>query len=174
MLGPRATPELRADLTARMGLDQPLPVQLGSFLARAATGDLGEDPFSNRQVTDIVLEQLPFTLALVLAAMAAATLLGVPLGCYSAIRRGSWLDRLTALMSVAVIAIPSFVVALYALLLLSVQLRWFPAIGAGESGDLADQAHHLVLPALALGRCSRCSRRVTCAPRAHSAFPSTS
>jgi peptide/nickel transport system permease protein len=151
MLGPRATPELRAELTERMGLDRPFVVQLGSFLGRAAVGDLGEDPFSNRPVADIVFEQLPFTLVLVLAAMVAATLVGVPLGCFSAIRRGSWLDRLTALLSVAFIAIPSFVIALYALLLLSVHLRWFPAIGAGESGDFADQAHHLLLPALALG-----------------------
>jgi peptide/nickel transport system permease protein len=52
---------------------------------------------------------------------------------------------------VAFIAIPSFVVALYALLLFSVRWRWFPAIGAGESGDIADQVHHLALPAMALG-----------------------
>lgn len=151
ILGPRATPELRAELNERMGLDQPFVVQLGRFLGDVAKGDLGEDPFSRREVADIVFEQLPFTLTLVFAAIAAATLLGVPLGCYSAIRRGSWLDRLTALLSVAFIAVPSFVVALYALMFLSVQLRWFPAIGAGESGNLADQARHLVLPAVALG-----------------------
>ena len=151
ILGPRATPELRAELNERMGLDQPFVVQLGRFLGDVAKGDLGEDPFSRREVADIVFEQLPFTLTLVFAAIAAATLLGVPLGCYSAIRRGSWLDRLAALLSVAFIAVPSFVVALYALMFLSVQLRWFPAIGAGESGNLADQARHLVLPAVALG-----------------------
>ena len=151
ILGPRATPELRAELNERMGLDQPFVVQLGRFLGDVAKGDLGEDPFSRREVSDIVFEQLPFTLTLVFAAIAAATLLGVPLGCYSAIRRGSGLDRLTALLSVAFIAVPSFVVALYALMFLSVQLRWFPAIGAGESGNLADQARHLVLPAVALG-----------------------
>jgi peptide/nickel transport system permease protein len=151
ILGPRATPELRAELNEKMGLDQPFIVQLGRFLGNVATGDLGEDPFSRREVADIVFEQLPFTLTLVFAAIAGATLLGVPLGCYSAIRRGSWLDRLTAVVSVAFIAVPSFVVALYALMFLSVQLRWFPAIGAGESGNLADQAWHLVLPALALG-----------------------
>ena len=151
ILGPRATPELRAELNERMGLDQPVAIQLGRFLGNVAKGDLGEDPFSNRQVADIVFEQLPFTLVLVFTAILAATLLGVPLGCFSAIRRDSWLDRITALLSVAFIAIPSFVIALYALLFLSVKLRWFPAIGAGESGNLADQAHHLVLPALALG-----------------------
>lgn len=151
MLGPRATPELKADLARRMGLDQPMAVQLGRFYAGVAHGDLGVDPFSNRKVADIVLEQLPYTLVLVLTAIGGATLLGVPLGCFSAIRRNSFLDRLTGIVSVAFIAIPSFVVALYLLLWLAVKWRWFPAIGAGASGDYADQARHLVLPAIALG-----------------------
>jgi peptide/nickel transport system permease protein len=151
MLGPRATPELKAELAMRMGLDQPLVVQLGRFYAGVAHGDLGEDVFSNRKVSDIVFEQLPYTLVLVLAAIGGASLLGIPLGCFSAIRRNSLLDRLTGIMSVAFIAIPSFVVALYLLLWLAVKWRWFPAIGAGESGNYVDQATHLVLPAIALG-----------------------
>ena len=151
ILGPRATPELMAELNQRMGLDQPLLVQLGRFYAGLVQGDLGVDVFSNRAVSDIVFEQLPYTIVLVLVAIGGATLLGIPLGCFSAIKRNSLLDRLTAVMSVAFIAIPSFVVALYLLLWLAVKWRWFPAIGAGESGDLADQARHLVLPAIALG-----------------------
>ncbi len=151
MLGPRATPALKAELAERMGLDRPLAVQLGRFYAGVARGDLGIDPFSGRKVTDIVLEQLPYTLALVLVAIGGASLLGIPLGCFSALRRNSWLDRLTAVMSVAFIAIPSFVVALYLLLWLAVKWRWFPAIGAGETGNWSDQAYHLVLPAIALG-----------------------
>jgi peptide/nickel transport system permease protein len=87
----------------------------------------------------------------VLAAIGSATLLGIPLGCFSAIKRNSLLDRLTAVMSVGFIAIPSFVIALYLLLLFAVKWRWFPAMGAGASGDIADQARHLVLPATALG-----------------------
>ena len=151
MLGPRATPELKAEFARRMGLDRPLVVQLGRFYADVARGDLGVDPFSERKVADTVFEQLPYTLVLVLAAIGGASLLGIPLGCFSAIRRNSWLDRLTGVMSVAFIAIPSFVVALYLLLWLAVKWRWFPAIGAGETGDFADQASHLVLPAVALG-----------------------
>jgi peptide/nickel transport system permease protein len=134
-----------------MGLDRPLVVQLGMFYAGLARGDLGVDPFSNREVSDIVFEQLPFTLVLVLAAIGGASLLGIPLGCFSAIRRNSLLDRLTGVMSVAFIAIPSFVVALYLLLWLAVKWRWFPAMGAGEAGNYPDQARHLVLPAVALG-----------------------
>ncbi len=151
LLGPRATPELRAELNARMGLDQPLPVQLGRFLVNVAQGDLGVDVFSDRPVADIVFEQFPYTLILVFAAIGSATLIGVPLGCFSAIRRNSFWDRLTGVLSVAFIAVPSFVVALYALLLLSVKTRWFPAMGAGEPGNWSDIAYHLVLPTLALG-----------------------
>ena len=151
MLGPKATPEVRAELVRRMGLDRPVIVQLGKFYAGLARGDLGVDPFSGRAVTDSVLEQLPYTLVLVLAAIGGASLLGIPLGCFSAIRRNSLLDRLTGAMSVAFIAIPSFVVALYLLLWLAVKWRWFPAMGAGEVGDYPDQLRHLVLPAIALG-----------------------
>jgi peptide/nickel transport system permease protein len=151
ILGPKASPELKAELNQRMGLDQPLAVQLGHFYAGLARGDLGRDVFSDRAVSEIVFEQLPYTLALVLAAIGGAMLLGIPLGCFSAIHRNSILDRVTAVMSVAFIAIPSFVVALYLLLWLAVNWRWFPAMGAGASGDITDQARHLALPAIALG-----------------------
>jgi peptide/nickel transport system permease protein len=151
ILGPKATPELKVEIAQRMGLDQPLVVQLGRFYAGVASGDLGIDPFSNREVSAIVFEQLPYTLALVFAAIGGASLLGIPLGCFSAIKRNSLIDRLTAVMSVAFIAIPSFVVALYLLLWLAVKWHWFPAIGAGESGNYREQAWHLVLPAIALG-----------------------
>lgn len=151
ILGPKASPAIKAELNQRMGLDKPIMVQLGNFYINLAQGDLGVDPFSDRKVSDIVFEQLPYTLALVLAAIGGATLLGIPLGCFSAIRRNSLLDRLTAVMSVAFIAIPSFVVALYLLLWLAVKWRWFPAMGAGEIGNYSDQARHLVLPAIALG-----------------------
>jgi peptide/nickel transport system permease protein len=151
ILGPKASPELKAELNQRMGLDQPMLVQLGRFYADLARGDLGVDVFSDRAVSDIVFEQLPYTIVLVLAAIGGAMLLGIPLGCFSAIKRNSLLDRVTAVMSVAFIAIPSFVIALYLLLWLSVNWRWFPAMGVGASGDVVDQARHLVLPAIALG-----------------------
>ena len=117
ILGPKASPELKAELSKRMGLDQPMLVQLGNFYAGLAKGDMGVDVFTDREVSKIVFEQLPNTLALVLAAIGAATLLGIPLGCFSAIRRNSLLDRLMGVMAVAFIAIPSFVVALYLLLI---------------------------------------------------------
>ena len=77
--------------------------------------------------------------------------LGIPLGCFAAVNRGSLADRVIAVLSVSMIAVPSFVIAIYSLLLFSVKLGWFPTIGAGEPGDRLDQLHHLVLPSLAVG-----------------------
>lgn len=151
ILGPKATPAMKEALAKRMGLDKPFAVQVVSFLGNVMVGDLGTDVFSNRPVATIVFEQLPYTIILVLTSMGWAMLIGLPLGCFSAIYRNSFWDRLTGLLSISVIAVPSFVVALYSLLIFAVYLQWFPAIGAGEKGDLYDQAIHLVLPALAVG-----------------------
>jgi peptide/nickel transport system permease protein len=151
ILGPRATPEMKVSLEKKMGLDKPFVVQVTSFLGKTLVGDLGTDVFSNRPVARIVYEQVPHTIVLVLVSMGWAALLGIPLGCFSAIFRNSFLDKLTGVLSIGVIAVPSFVVALYSLLIFAVALQWLPAIGAGEPGDLGSQAVHLILPALAVG-----------------------
>lgn len=150
-LGPRATPEMKEALRERMGLDRPVPIQLLTFLGNVATGDLGVDVFSNRPVATIVFEALPYTLVLAAAGLGWAVLLGVPLGCYSAVRRNTPLDKLAGILSVGAISMPSFVVAIYGVLVFAVTLRWFPAIGAGAAGDPLDQLWHLVLPAFAIG-----------------------
>jgi peptide/nickel transport system permease protein len=150
-LGPRATAAMKEAFRARMGLDRPLALQVVGFFASVLRGDLGTDVVSNRSVSTIVGEALPYTLALALAGLGWAVLAGVPLGCLAAVRRGSLLDRVTAVLSVSAISMPSFVVAIYGLLVFAVALRWLPAIGAGRPGDLGDQALHLVLPALAVG-----------------------
>jgi len=150
-LGPRATDEMREALRVRMGLDQPIWVQFWNFFTGAWTGDLGEEVLSGRPVTQVVMEQLPYTLVLIAGGISWSVALGIPLGCWAAIDRGSLADRLVGILSVAVIAIPSFVVAIYALLIFAVTLRWLPAIGAGEPGDLGDQLLHLILPSLAVG-----------------------
>ena len=151
LLGPRATPEMIADMSMRMGLDQPLIIQLMKFLGNILRGDLGMDVISNRPVTSIVFGQLPYTLWLIFSAIFGAMLIGIPLGCYSALHRNTLADRISGVISVACITAPSFVVALYSLLIFAVTLQWFPSIGAGEKGDFFDQMSHLVLPAFAIG-----------------------
>ena len=98
MLGPRATPELIADLRERMGLDRPLIVQIGLFFGNMLRGDLGTDIFSNRPVSTIVFDQLPYTLTLILASITWSATLGILLGCFAAVRRNSLADRLTAIL----------------------------------------------------------------------------
>jgi len=149
-LGPRATPELKRLLIERMGLDQPVWWQIVEFFRNALTGNLGFDVWSNRPVSTLVLEALPNTLILGLTALTVALLIGVPLGCLSVMRRGTAADAVIGVLSVGVIAVPSFVVAIYSLLLFAVTLRWLPAIGAGEAGDFLSQAKALVMPAAAI------------------------
>lgn len=150
-LGPRATPEAIARYAAKMHLDEPVWKQFLIYVSNAATGDLGVDVFSDRPVTTIITERIGFTLALVCAGLGWAVLLGIPIGALAAVRPNSWLDRITGVLSVGTIAIPSFLVSIWALLIFAVTLRWLPAIGAGEPGDLGDQAIHLILPAFAIG-----------------------
>jgi peptide/nickel transport system permease protein len=150
-LGPRATAAMRETLRIKMGLDQPVWVQFWNFFINAWQGDLGNEVLSDRPVSRVVLEQLPYTLALIAGGMVWSVALGIPLGCWAAVKRGSLADRLVGVLSVAVIAVPSFVVAIYALLIFAVSLRWLPAIGAGEPGDLGDQITHLILPSIAVG-----------------------
>ena len=150
-LGPRATEAMRKTLEIKMGLDKPLIIQFWNFFAGAWTGDLGNEVLSDRPVFDVVLEQLPYTLALIAGGMTWSIALGIPLGCYAAVRRGGMVDRLIGVLSVGLIAVPSFVVAIYAMLIFAVSLQWLPAIGAGEQGQLGDQLIHLILPSLAVG-----------------------
>lgn len=151
MLGSRASPEMRARIAEELKLNDPVLTQLGTFFGRIAEGNLGTDLWSKRPVSQIVMESLPYTLILIGAGLGWAVLIGVPLGCYSAVRRNSLADKLTGILSVATISIPSFVVAIYLILIFAIQLNLLPVIGAGEKGDRWDQFLHLLMPAFALG-----------------------
>ena len=151
MLGSRATPEMRDRLNHELGLDKPIIFQFTTLIGNVVQGNFGTDIFSKRSVGVEILENLPNTLMLIGAGLGWAALLAIPLGCYSALKRGTWIDRLTGILSVGTISIPSFVVAIYALLLFSVQLGWFPVIGAGDDGNIRDQLWHLVLPSFSVG-----------------------
>lgn len=150
LLGPRATPAAVAELTRRMGLDLPLYERLFLFLADLSRGDLGTDVVGNRPVSTLVLSALPNTAVLAVSAISLAILIGVPLGCYAATHPGSLGDRIAAFLSVGLIATPSFVVAIFLLLIFSIQLHWLPVMGLGRAGDPVNQLLHLVLPSFAL------------------------
>lgn len=150
-LGPRATPALRAALIERMGLDQPILVQVWSFFRNAVTGDLGYDVWSKRPVLAMILEVFPNTLILGAIALGWALVLGIALGCLAVVWRGTMIDRVLGILSVSMISVPSFVIALYSLVIFSVWLGWLPAIGAGEKGDFLSQLRAVILPSFAIG-----------------------
>ncbi|MGB3646144.1 MAG: ABC transporter permease [Mesorhizobium sp.] len=150
LLGPRATPQTVALFREQMGLNLPLYERVFVFFLHALQGDLGVDVLTSRPVAGLVMAALPNTLLLALSAIGLAVLIGVPIGCYAAVRPGSLLDQALAVLSVSLVATPSYVVAILLLYFFSLKLGWFPVLGAGTPGNVIDQLHHLVLPALAL------------------------
>ncbi|HJR22278.1 MAG TPA: ABC transporter permease [Dongiaceae bacterium] len=150
LLGPRASPELRADFAQRMGLDRSILEQVWLFFGRAITGDLGTDVISSRPILDMILEALPNTLQLAGAGLLISLVFGIALGCIAALKPGSVLDTVLGVTSVAFITTPAFVVAIFLLLIFSLQLHWLPVTGAGDPGDPLDRLSHMVLPATAL------------------------
>lgn len=150
LLGPRATPEAVAAYSHIMGLDRPLLERLAIFLGNVLRGDLGADVISGRPVLDLVLDVFPYTLSLTAASIGLAVLLGVPLGCYAATHPGGRFDQISAIVSVAFIAMPNFVVAVFLVLIFSVWLHWLPVLGVGRGGGWGDAVLRLILPALSL------------------------
>ena len=150
LLGPQASPELVKRFVSEMGLDQPIHVRLWRFFANVLTGNLGVDVVSGRSVWSLVLNVLPDTLILTFSAILLAVVTGVPLGIFAATHRGSLLDNVLAFVSVAFIAVPSFVIAIFLLLIFSIWLDWLPVLGVGRSGDFWDAARRLILPTLSI------------------------
>lgn len=143
MLPLEASPQERAAFKHQLGLDRSVPVQFASYVGHLARGDLGTSLWQRRPAIDIVLEALPRTLELVLAAIALAVLLAIPLGVLAALRPGRMLDRVAVVLSLAGLSIPQFWLALLLILVFAVRIRLFPTAGMGGP-------EHLVLPMLAL------------------------
>lgn len=137
------TPEQLEAIRARLGLDQPIPLQYLAFLERLAQGDLGETIRGQQPVLDLLLQRLPNTLILAAAAMAIAVAIGMPVGFYAAYRRGTWTDASLMVGAIAGVSIPHFWLGLVLMFWLSVDLGWLPVAGTGPM--------NLVLPALTLG-----------------------
>jgi peptide/nickel transport system permease protein len=136
-----------AQLRRQLGLDEPLYAQYGRFLANALRGDLGRSIFTNRPVTETILEQLPHTVQLAVAAMLLAAVVGTALGIIAALNRNSWVDNMCVTLAVAGASMPIFWSALLLILVFGSVLRWLPATGQGS-------LKHLIMPAIVLGLAS--------------------
>ncbi|MBB3012317.1 ABC transporter permease [Cupriavidus alkaliphilus] len=139
-----APPEVIEQTRQHLGLDQPLVAQYLVFLRNAITGDFGNSYRWQEPALGLILERLPATVELALAALAFSIAMAVPFGVLSAVWRGSWFDRFAKVFAMAGQAMPNFWVGLLLILLFAVQLNWLPAFGR-------DSWNSLVLPAIALG-----------------------
>jgi len=142
--GRSATFEQIESVRHEMGLDRPLPVQFGLYLAHLAQGDLGRSYVQRSPVSTLLMARLPATLLLLAAAILAELAIGMTAGIIAAVGRGKMADRLIMLLAFVGVSTPRFVMGILLLYLFAVELDWFPIGGYGT-------AAHLVLPALTIG-----------------------
>ncbi|MFI4906944.1 MAG: ABC transporter permease [Steroidobacterales bacterium] len=150
------TPQVRANLDHLYGLDQPLGVQYLHYLRGLAHGDLGLSyKLRDESVAGLIAQGLPVSVTVGFAALVLATLCGVPLGIFAALRRGGAVDYLVTGLATLAIALPTFVTGPLLALLFGLALRWLPVAG-WQQGDPI----YLILPAgtLALPVCAAIAR----------------
>lgn len=159
LLGQDATPQQIVQLRADLGLDRSFVVQFWSFLMNAVQGEFGLSLRQGAKVSRLIAERLPATLELAGVAAVLALVLGIPMGVYAALKRGTFLSQLFMTVSLLGVSLPTFLVGILLILLFAVGLGWFPSFGRGDvvqfgwwtSGLLtAGGWHHIVLPALTL------------------------
>ena len=173
VVGDRAPQEVVERTRHEMGLDRPLPEQFVRYVGDLAQGNLGRSVMTSNRVTTDIARFFPATLELSSVALIIATLVGVPLGVYAAVRQGSWIDQIIRVVCLSGHSIPVFVLALLALLIFYATLGWAPGPGrqdvlyqdmvpqvtgvllidavlAQDWDALRDAVAHLALPALVL------------------------
>lgn len=144
-----ASPELRQELRHELGLDAPLPVQYVRFIGEALQGNVGVSFQSKQPALELVLERVPRTALLAGAALLIAVLLAIPLGITAAVNRNSWIDTLATGVSLIGQAMPVYWLGLLAILIFSVNLRWFPSMGGGSFKALVLPASTLAVYSMA-------------------------
>ncbi len=159
LLGQDATPEQIRELRSDLGLDKPFFVQFWHFLINAAQGEFGLSLRQGSKVSRLIAERFPATLELALVAAGLAIVVGIPMGVYAALRRGTVLSQVFMTISLLGVSLPTFLIGILLILIFAVGLGWFPSFGRGEvvnlgwwsTGLLTSKGwHHIVLPAVTL------------------------
>lgn len=160
MLGQEATLQDRAELTERLGLNDPVPLQFARFVADAAQGDFGISYRQGRKVSSLILERLPATVELAVLSAIFAFVTGIALGVYAAIRRDGWIANLVMSLSLIGVSLPTFLIGIGLIYIFAVELRWLPSFGRGDTVALGwwttgllttSGLKSLVMPVLTLG-----------------------
>jgi peptide/nickel transport system permease protein len=159
LLGQDAKPEQIRELRAALGLDKPFFVQFWHFLVNAAQGEFGLSLRQGAKVSRLIGERFPATLELSLVAAVLALVIGIPMGVYTALKRGSFTSQVFMTLSLLGVSLPTFLIGILLILVFAVHLGWFPSFGRGETVQLgwwssgllkSDGWMHIVLPAITL------------------------
>ena len=160
MLGQDFTEAQRDALVRELGLDQPFWVQFAEFVGNAVQGQFGLSYRLSRPVAELIAERAPATLELAFCAAALSLLIGVPMGVYTGLYRHSWLSRFFLTFSLIGVSLPTFLIGILLIFIVSVNLGWLPSFGRGDvvtvfgwpTGLLtASGLRSLILPAITLG-----------------------
>ncbi|PZO13718.1 MAG: ABC transporter permease [Burkholderiales bacterium] len=159
LLGQDATAEQVRELRADLGLDQPFFIQFGHFLANAVQGEFGLSLRQGAKVSRLIAERFPATLELSMVAAVMALAVGIPMGVYAALKRGTFLSQLFMTVSLLGVSLPTFLIGILLILVFAVNLGWFPSFGRGDVVQLgwwstglltAKGWLHITLPAITL------------------------
>ena len=159
LLGQDASPEQIAQLRADLGLDHPFFVQFWHFLLNAVQGEFGLSLRQGAKVSGLLAERFPATLELALVAAVMALSIGIPMGVYAALKRGTFTSQIFMMVSLLGVSLPTFLIGILLILIFAVLLGWFPSFGRGEVTQLgfwstglltAKGWHHITLPAITL------------------------
>ena len=159
LLGQDATAEQRQELRADLGLDAPFPVQFARFVENALQGEFGLSLRQGRKVSALIVERFPATVELSVSAAVIALVVGVPLGVYTALRRGRFMSQVWMTLSLLGVSLPTFLIGILLILAFAVWLKMLPSFGRGDvvtwgswsTGLLTvDGWKHLVLPSITL------------------------
>ena len=160
MVGQDTPLEERQKLRVELGLDDPLPVQLGRFLWKAVHLDFGISYQVKQPVTKLIAERLPATLELALVATFFALLVGIPMGVYTGIHRHAALSKVFLAISLIGISLPTFLIGILLIYVFAVNLKMFSSFGRGDVVDLGfwstgfltlSGLQAVILPAVTLG-----------------------
>ncbi|PGY08519.1 ABC transporter permease [Bacillus sp. AFS031507] len=139
-----ATPEMVENLRKELGLDQPFYMQFIHYFTNILQGDFGQSLMNSEPVLPKILEHFPATLALTFASAVISVVIGVAFGVFSAIYQNKWMDLIARLIGLFGISMPTFWSGILLILIFSVSLNWFPAMGS-------EGWKTIVLPSLSLG-----------------------
>lgn len=151
-LGMDPAPEAVAALTQEMGLDKPLIVQYGNWIADVVRGDLGKSMFDGKPVTELLADKIPKTFELAILGALLSVIIAVPFGVMATLKKNSWIDKAARVFSLFGFSIPAYWLAVLLMLLFSYKMNWLPA-GGYVSFSESPIAHlkALVLPVITVG-----------------------